>query len=161
GCFGGYAKLIGGRAWNIDSAGEILCHGLPSERPHLRECEERVTWQPSFAECCDCGAHRASLLNEAAGLLRRPFAIKHQGCRLNRGKLEIRVPCHGSHPSGFEHSNRVRTTVTCRIEVVQRPLWVTTGHSAISAQCPVCAKADTAGQFMSTRPRHILIRSPR
>ena len=28
-----------------------------------------------------------------------------------------------------------------------------TGHSAISAQCPVCAKADTAGRFMSTRPR--------
>src|SRR5262249_27828756 len=31
-------------------------------------------------------------------------------------------------------------------------LWVTTGHSAMSAQCPVCAKADTAGRFMSTRP---------
>jgi hypothetical protein len=30
-------------------------------------------------------------------------------------------------------------------------LWVTTGHSAMSAQCPVCAKADTAGRFMSTR----------
>jgi hypothetical protein len=25
------------------------------------------------------------------------------------------------------------------------------GHSAMLAQCPVCAKADTAGRFMSTR----------
>jgi len=31
-------------------------------------------------------------------------------------------------------------------------LRVTTGHSAMSAQCPVCAKADTAGRFMSTPP---------
>ena len=26
------------------------------------------------------------------------------------------------------------------------------GRSAMSAQCPVCRKADTAGRFMSTRP---------
>src|SRR5258706_15976115 len=26
------------------------------------------------------------------------------------------------------------------------------GHSAMSAQCPVCPKADRAGRFMSTRP---------
>jgi hypothetical protein len=30
--------------------------------------------------------------------------------------------------------------------------WVTTRHSAMSAQCPVCPKADTTGRFMSTRP---------
>src|SRR5262249_13809853 len=83
------------RTWNIDSAGEILCHGLPSERPHLRECEERVTWQPSFAERCDSGSHRTSLLNEAAGLFRRPFEIKHQGRCLNSLQLEIFVPCQG------------------------------------------------------------------
>ena len=26
------------------------------------------------------------------------------------------------------------------------------GHSAMSARCPVCPKADTLGDFMSTRP---------
>src|SRR5262245_50905186 len=26
------------------------------------------------------------------------------------------------------------------------------GHSAMSARCPVCPKADTTGRFMSTRP---------
>jgi hypothetical protein len=26
------------------------------------------------------------------------------------------------------------------------------GHSAMSAQCPVCPKADTAQRFESTRP---------
>jgi len=26
------------------------------------------------------------------------------------------------------------------------------GHSAMSARCPVCPKADTAGRFMSIRP---------
>src|SRR5262249_32779866 len=26
------------------------------------------------------------------------------------------------------------------------------GHSTMSARCPVCPKADTAGRFMSTRP---------
>jgi hypothetical protein len=40
--------------------------------------------------------------------------------------------------------------------------WVTVGHSAVSAQCPVCPKADMAGRFMY-RPRlaHIPRRSPR
>src|SRR5262249_50276964 len=37
-------------------------------------------------------------------------------------------------------------------------LWVTTGHSAMSAQCPVCAKADTARRLMSTRPSSYLCR---
>jgi hypothetical protein len=37
-------------------------------------------------------------------------------------------------------------------------LGVTTGHSAMSAQCPVCAKADTVGRFMSTRPKEGLHR---
>jgi hypothetical protein len=31
--------------------------------------------------------------------------------------------------------------------------WVTLGHSAMLAQCPVCLKADTAGRFMSTHHR--------
>jgi hypothetical protein len=31
-------------------------------------------------------------------------------------------------------------------------LGVRLGHSALSARCPVCPKADTAGRFMSTRP---------
>jgi hypothetical protein len=31
-------------------------------------------------------------------------------------------------------------------------LGVKPGHSVMSAQCPVCPKADTAGRFMSTRP---------
>jgi hypothetical protein len=31
-------------------------------------------------------------------------------------------------------------------------LWVRLGHSAMSAQCPVCPKPDKAGRFMSTRP---------
>jgi hypothetical protein len=97
-CFGGGAKFIGGRAWNIDSAGEILCHGLPGERPHLGEGEERVAWQPGFAEGCDGGPHRASLFDEAAGLLRRSIAIKRHWCRLNRGKLEVSVASHGFHP---------------------------------------------------------------
>src|SRR5215510_11911630 len=30
------------------------------------------------------------------------------------------------------------------------PVWVRPGHSAMSAQCPVCPKADKAGRFMST-----------
>src|SRR5262249_613023 len=30
--------------------------------------------------------------------------------------------------------------------------WVTTGHSAMLAHCPVRPKANTAGRFMSTRP---------
>src|SRR5262249_39351153 len=32
------------------------------------------------------------------------------------------------------------------------------GHSAVSAQCPVCPKADMAGRFMSTRPRKLTLR---
>jgi hypothetical protein len=32
------------------------------------------------------------------------------------------------------------------------PLWVKLGHSVMSAQCPVCPKADTAKRFTSTRP---------
>jgi hypothetical protein len=98
GRFGGCAKFIGGRAWNIDGAGEILCHGLPSERPHLREGEERVTWQPCFAKSCDGGSRRACLVNEAAGLLRRRLAIKGHWCRLNCGKLEVSVASHGFYP---------------------------------------------------------------
>src|SRR5262249_45073966 len=31
--------------------------------------------------------------------------------------------------------------------------WVKLGHSATSAQCLVCPKADAVGRFMSTRPR--------
>src|SRR5215471_10459236 len=27
-----------------------------------------------------------------------------------------------------------------------RPLWVTTGHSAMSTQCPICPKADIGGR---------------
>ena len=30
--------------------------------------------------------------------------------------------------------------------------WVKLGHSALSARCPVCPKADTAGRFIITRP---------
>src|SRR5262245_50235342 len=39
-------------------------------------------------------------------------------------------------------------------EISQRvgPLRVRLGHSATSAQCPVCRKADTAKRFTSTRP---------
>src|SRR5215469_6215076 len=33
-----------------------------------------------------------------------------------------------------------------------RLLRVKLGHSAMSARCPVCPKADTTGRFMSTRP---------
>src|SRR6516165_7537815 len=35
----------------------------------------------------------------------------------------------------------------------QGPVRVRLGHSAMSARCPVCPKADTAGRFMSTRPK--------
>src|SRR5262245_15955072 len=97
GHFGGGAKFIGGRARNIDSAGEILRHGLPGERLHLGEGKERIARQPGFAEGCDGGSHRASLLDEAAGLLRRSLAIKHDWCRLDRGKLEMSVASHGLH----------------------------------------------------------------
>jgi hypothetical protein len=66
--------------------------------PHLREGKERVTGQPCFAKSCDGGSRRASLFNEAAGLLRRRLAIKHHWCRLNRGKLEVSVASHGFYP---------------------------------------------------------------
>jgi hypothetical protein len=42
-----------------------------------------------------------------------------------------------SHEAGRFHTARVRL-----------------GHSALSARCPVCPKADTAGRFMSTHPSH-------
>jgi hypothetical protein len=35
------------------------------------------------------------------------------------------------------------------------PSWVRLGHSAMSARCPICSKADKAGRFMSTRPSSV------
>src|SRR5262249_49299199 len=34
-----------------------------------------------------------------------------------------------------------------------RPLWIEPGHSAMSAQRPVCSKADLVWRFMRTRAR--------
>ena len=48
----------------------------------------------------------------------------------------------------------LRTPLCITAKIARRcRSWVRLGHSAMSAQCPVCPQADTAGRFMSTRPK--------
>src|SRR5262249_39403716 len=44
-----------------------------------------------------------------------------------------------------------RGPLLCACPWGRGPVWVRLGHSAMSARCPVCPKADRAGQFISTR----------
>ena len=75
---------------------------------------------------------------------------------------------HSSDAIGGE-ADIARTSRTCRYEVTPHRtrsvscrrskdrFGVSLGHSAMSVQCPVCPKPDTAGRFMSTRPSSDLI----
>jgi len=58
-----------------------------------------------------------------------------------------RVPDHRPHPWPEHVSVRPVTVAPTRL-----PQRVGFGQSAMSAQYPVCPKADMAGRFMSTRP---------
>src|SRR5262245_57376117 len=44
-----------------------------------------------------------------------------------------------------------RGPLLCACPWGRGPVWVRLGHSAMSARCPVCPKADRAGRFISTR----------
>jgi hypothetical protein len=102
GDFRGLAKLVGGRARDLDGMGQILRHRLPCQRSHLCEGEERIAAQPSLAETRDGGPHGASFPDEAASLLGRRFAIEHHRRRLNGSQLEVLLVHHCGSFSGHD-----------------------------------------------------------
>src|SRR5215471_5493613 len=72
------------------------------------------------------------------------------------------LDCHVTLPRGSAHAMeelyhasiaRSGKSRACS----RRRLWVKVDHSAMSARCPVCPKADTAGRFMRTRPNPPLV----
>jgi hypothetical protein len=46
-----------------------------------------------------------------------------------------------------------RRWLRCGISIPPMSARVKVGHSAMSARCPVCPKADTTGRFMRSRPK--------
>src|SRR5271156_3773755 len=89
GILGGFAKLVGGRAWDLDGIGEIFGHRLPGQWRRSSVAEERITRQPGLAEGCDGGAHGAGLPDQAARFGGRGVAVERYGRRLDRGKPEM------------------------------------------------------------------------
>src|SRR5262249_26028940 len=71
-----------------------------------------------------------------------------------RDPLWCRRHLRSHRPTTRDPSNRSQSHLSGGLKKRDRrvPLWVTPHHSAMSAGCPVCPKADTAGRFMSTRP---------
>jgi transposase InsO family protein len=68
--------------------------------------------------------------------------------------MDARLTCGGHAPTAERtlHPARMFTeSLTPRPEL-ENSQGQKLGHSAMSAQCPVCPKADIAGRFMSTRP---------
>jgi hypothetical protein len=63
------------------------------------------------------------------------------------------APLHRADPKPKDHAEYSRSRPCIAAKAARScPSWVKLGRSAMSAQCPVCPKADTAGRFMSTRP---------
>jgi NikR C terminal nickel binding domain len=59
-------------------------------------------------------------------------------------------------PTSAKTKRHPKAYLAIETPVVACPFRVRPGHSAMSAQCLVCSKADMAGRFMSTRPRLVL-----
>src|SRR5262249_16428477 len=53
---------------------------------------------------------------------------------------------------GMAARSMEQATLSIAAYTPRSPVGVRLGHSAMSAQCPVCPKADVPGLFMSTRP---------
>src|SRR5215467_7880942 len=60
---------------------------------------------------------------------------------------------------GMAARSMEQATLSIAAYTPRSPVGVRLGHSAMSAQCPVCPKADVPGLFMSTRPRGCRARS--